>query len=117
MHRFRKAEVLAAPAARWVPVLRVLLDYRAADGLSGSIGFTFDDGSSAGLLFRNLVAVPIESDKAAFIWSLSKSAWADLLSCKATLSDTLSRESNVVGGTADDVRLLLGCFDIESFKQ
>ena len=61
--------------------------------------------------------MPIESDKAAIIWSLSKSAWADLLSCKATLSDTLSRESNVVGGTADDVHLLLGCFDIESFKQ
>lgn len=116
VHRFRKAEVLAAPAARWVPVLRVLLDYRAADGLSGSIGFTFDDGSSAGLLFRNQVAVPIESDKAGIIWSLSKSAWADLLSCKATLSDTLSRESNVSGGTADDVRQLLSCFDIESFK-
>ena len=99
-----------------MPVLRVLLDYRAADGLSGSIGFTFDDGSSAGLLFRNQVAVPIESDKAAIIWSLSKSAWADLLSCKATLSDTLSREVTWLG-TADDVRQLLSCFDIESFKQ
>ena len=60
--------------------------------------------------------MPIESDKAGIIWSLSKSAWADLLSCKATLSDTLSRESNVAGGTADDVRQLLSCFDIESFK-
>ena len=117
VHRFRKAEVLATDAARWVPVLRVLLDYEKARGLVGSIGFFFDDGSSAGLILRNQVAVPTAADAAAIQWRLSKNAWADLLANKSSLSQALADEPGLEGGTMDEVRALLGCFELDSFQR
>jgi len=116
VHRFRKGEVLATEAARWVPVLRVLLDYQKAEGVTGSIGFFFDDGSSAGLTLRNQVAVPTAADAARLRWTLPKSAWADLLSNKSPLSQILTEQPALEGGSSSDVQALLACFDLDSFK-
>jgi len=116
VHRFRKGEVLATEAARWVPVLRVLLDYQKAEGVTGSIGFFFDDGSSAGLTLRNQVAVPTAADAARLRWTLPKSAWADLLSNKSPLSQILTEQPALEGGSSSDVQALLACFDLDSFR-
>lgn len=116
IHRFREQEVLSGQGARWVPILRVLLDADAATDFYGSIGFTFDDGSSAGLLIRHSVAVPVSSDVCQLQLVLSVALWAKLLAGKTTLTAVLSDQSTLEPAQTTQIRTLLALFDVASFK-
>ena len=116
IHRFREQEVLSGQGARWVPILRVLLDADAAADFYGSIGFTFDDGSSAGLLIRHSVAVPVAQQECDLQITLTVALWAKLLAGKMTLSSVLAEQSNLSQDERAKTQALLSRFDIESFK-
>jgi alkyl sulfatase BDS1-like metallo-beta-lactamase superfamily hydrolase len=117
IHRFRVQEILSGPADRWVPILRVLLDPLLADGVEASIGFEFDDGGSAGLMIRNQVAAVMAFNQCDLKLSVTKTAWAKLLSGKVGLSEVLAQMSKLSSGDLQKVTTLLSCFDLESFKR
>ena len=117
VHRFREPEILATSGARWVSILRVLLNADRLGDISGSIGFSFDDGSSAGLIIRHGVAVPVAAEICENTLTLELSVWAKLLACKVNLSEVLSQQSGLDQGSLERVRRLLAHFDVASFQQ
>ncbi len=116
IHRFREQEVLSGQGARWVPILRVLLDADAATDVYGSIGFTFDDGSSAGLLIRHSVAVPVAIQACDLQITLAVSTWAKLLAGKTSLSSVLAEHGNLSVDQTTQIQALLALFDLPSFR-
>ena len=116
IHRFREQEVLSGQGARWVPILRVLLDADAATDVYGSIGFTFDDGSSAGLLIRHSVAVPVATQACDLQITLAVSTWAKLLAGKTSLSSVLAEHGNLSVDQTTQIQALLALFDLPSFR-
>jgi alkyl sulfatase BDS1-like metallo-beta-lactamase superfamily hydrolase len=117
IHRFREQEVLSGFGARWVPILRVLLDAEAATGFYGSLGFEFDDGSTAGLLIRHSVAVPVSKNECDLQITLSVGLWAKLLAGKTTLSAVLAEQPELGDEKTAQIKALLGLFDVMSFKR
>jgi alkyl sulfatase BDS1-like metallo-beta-lactamase superfamily hydrolase len=116
IHRFREQEVLSGQGARWVPILRVLLDADAATDFYGSLGFTFDDGSSAGLLIRHSVAVPVAAQDCELQMTLPVATWAKLLAGKTALSGVLAEQSNLSVDQTTQIQALLSRFDVASFR-
>ena len=108
--------MLSGQGARWVPILRVLLDAEAATDFYGSIGFTFDDGSSAGLLIRHSVAVPVAIQACELQITLAVSTWAKLLAGKMSLSAVLAEHGNLSVDQTRQVQTLLALFDVPSFR-
>jgi len=96
--------------------LRVLLDADAATDVYGSIGFTFDDGSSAGLLIRHSVAVPVAAQACDLQITLAVSTWAKLLAGKTSLSSVLAEHGNLSVDQTMQVQALLALFDLPSFR-
>ncbi len=117
IHRIREAEVLAGDAARWVAILRVFLDAEQAAGFGDCLGFEFDDGSSAGLMIRHSVAIPVDFESCALKWTMSVTDWAKLLSGKCTLSSTLAEDPALGPSEQEKIRTFLSLFDLVSFKQ
>ena len=117
IHRFREQEVLAGPADRWVPILRVLLDPLLAESVQGSIGFKFDDGGSAGLMIRNQVAAVVDFDQCDLKLSMTKAAWAKLLGGKMGLSEVLSGMNDLSIEDTKKATDLLAVFDLETLKR
>ncbi len=117
IHRFREQEILSSSAARWVPILRVLLDPEKIGSRQGSIGFDFDDGSSSGLMIRNQVAVSVPSERCDTKLSLSKEVWAKLLGGKLALSEVLIGMEGVLDEDREQAINLLSAFDLETLQR
>jgi alkyl sulfatase BDS1-like metallo-beta-lactamase superfamily hydrolase len=117
IHRFREAEVLSTSGARWVAILRVLLNAELAGETRGSIGFVFDDGTDAGLIIRHGVAVPVSSDRCQIVLNVSKPDWAKLLAGKLDLSAVLAQQRDFPERHRDEARQLLKLFDLASFQR
>lgn len=110
-HRFRAAEVLAAPAASSIDSLRVLLDPASAEGLDETVGFEFNDGTRGGLHVRGCVAIPVDGQGADVTLGISHELWAALLAGKATLSAYIDQGKVTVTGDPARLRRVLGAFD------
>ena len=117
VHRFREQEVLNGLAARWVPILAVLLDPAEAESVEGSVGFSFDDGSSSGLCVRNQIAASVTFEECDIKLSMTKSAWAKLLGAKLGLSDVLLEVEGLSVDTLESAKGILSIFDLESLKR
>ena len=117
VHRFRVQEIMSSSAARWVPILRVLLDPEKIGSREGSIGFDFDDDSSRGLMIRNQVAVSVPSERCDIRLPFSKEAWAKLLGGKLALSEVLSDLEGVSDEDRRQVVGLLSAFDLETLQR
>ena len=116
VHRFREREVLNSSAARWVGVLKVLLNPDRAAGKTGSIGFEFSDGSRAGLVIRNQVAVPSTLDCCDRVLQAGHHDWARLLAGKMNLSDFLASCHSLTDEDTSVAQELLACFDLPEFS-
>ena len=117
IHRFREQEILSSSAARWVPILRVLLNPEKIGSRQGSIGFDFDDGSSSGLMIRNQVAVSVPSERCNTRLSLSKEVWAKLLGGKLALSEVLIGMEGILDEDREQAINLLSAFDLETLQR
>ena len=93
-------------------VLRVLLDPARSSGLNGEICFMFDDGSRAGLLLRDQVAIPTDGEGAVIRVELSHETWAKLLSGKVTPEQAVAGGDMVVQGSLDELLEMMGAFDL-----
>ena len=98
------------------PILRVLLDPRRLGEQVGSIGFYFDDGSSAGLTIRSQVAVSVAPEECEIRLNLTKSTWAKLLGAKVFLSDVLQEVNDLTEKEREKVISLLSSFDLVSLQ-
>ena len=116
IHRFREQEVMLGAAARWVPILRVLLDPEKIGALEGSIGFDFDDGSSRGLIIRNQVAVSSPSEQCDIRLFLSKEKWAKLLGGKLALSKLLDEMEEISIQEKHQIIDMLSAFDLKTLQ-
>ena len=116
VHRFREREILNTRAGQWVSVLKVLLVPMRSAGKSGSLGFEFSDGSSAGLIIRNQVAVPCELDQCDSVIKVDHAAWAKLLGGKMNLSEFLESASGLTVEGKSKASELLACFDLPGFS-
>ena len=116
-HRFREQEILSGESARWVPILRVLLDPQRIGEQLGSIGFYFDDGSSAGLIIRSQVAVGIAPEDCEIKLNLTQTSWAKLLAAKVSLSDVLQDVNDLTEKEREKVISLLSSFDLVSLQR
>jgi len=116
VHRFREREILNTRAGQWVSVLKVLLVPMRSAGKSGSLGFEFSDGSSAGLIIRNQVAVPCESDQCDSVIKADHAAWAKLLGGKMNLSEFLESANGLTVEGKSKASELLACFDLPGFS-
>lgn len=117
-HRFSVRQVLSAPVAESVHVLRALLDPDAAEGLDVRLAWQFDDGATAGLHLRNNVAVPTSGGGAndATI-ECAPAVWAALLAGKHTLSAALDAGDLRITGDAATAVAALRCFDVTGLQQ
>jgi alkyl sulfatase BDS1-like metallo-beta-lactamase superfamily hydrolase len=115
VHRFREREILNSRAGQWVSVLKVLLDPGRAAGKQGSLGFEFSDGSSAGLIIRNQVAVPCELDQCDTVIKADHANWAKLLGGKMNLSEFLETSNGLTVEDKSIASELLACFDLPGF--
>ena len=115
-HRFREQEILSGDSARWVPILRVLLDPKRLGEQVGSIGFYFDDGTSAGLTIRSQVAVSVAPEECEIRLNLTKSTWAKLLGEKVFLSNVLQEVNDLTEKEREKVISLLSSFDLVSLQ-
>ena len=103
-HRFSRAEVLRAPAMRYVPVLRVLLKPEAAAGMHMEMAWQFAGGMRCGLRLRDGVAIPTDGRNADRCITLSHETWADLLGAKTTLGEALA--DGLISSNVPDAEVL-----------
>jgi alkyl sulfatase BDS1-like metallo-beta-lactamase superfamily hydrolase len=112
--RIRPSEVLHAPPATYVDVMRVLLVPDRAEGVDRHLAIRVDD-VTRGLHVRRHVAVPTDGVGADLFMQLTHEAWAGLIGGKANLTDLLADGSV---HTDDQAGLLafLSMFDHPSFN-
>lgn len=115
--RIRVDEVLAAPPATFVNVLRVLLDPERAAGRDDHVRLVFDDGTTTGLHMRRCVAVPTDGRGAQLEMQLSLATWAQILGGQQTLAEALAGEAVSVTGDVDRIAAFFACFDLGSFDR
>lgn len=115
-HRIRIEDVMAAPAAHSVALLRVMLVPEQAAGIEDELAWMFDDGSIAGLQVRGQVAVPTTGQTAALRLHLSLLTWAQVLAGKTTLAAALALGTARIEGDIERVRGILGSFDLAGLK-
>jgi len=111
VHRFRYQEVLAAPADRFVPVLRVLLDPERAVGIEDELAWRFAGGERAGLRIRGQVAIPTSGVEASLGINLSHETWAEILGGRTTLSEALQKGVLSLDGDRRRIVRFLNAFD------
>jgi alkyl sulfatase BDS1-like metallo-beta-lactamase superfamily hydrolase len=116
VHRFHRRQILAAPLAQSVHVLRVLLDPTRAEGLDVHLAWQFDDGSAAGLHVRNGIACPTDGSAATTVIRCAPAVWADLLSGGLQLSQALAAGTLTVDGDEVAAHRALGCFDVAGLR-
>lgn len=100
-HRFSRAQVLGATPDHCVPVLRVLVDPELAHGVDLHVAWDFGNGPNVGLHLRNSVAVPTDGATADVTVHCTPEVWADLLTNRATLTDSLADERLTITQSAE----------------
>ena len=115
-HRFSARQLMAAPIAESIRVLRVLVDPEAAEGIGAHLAWHFTDGTAAGLHIRNCVAVPTDGAGAATTLACDPATWAAIMAGNVTLSAAIADGSvRITGHQAAAVRAL-ACFDVEGLR-
>lgn len=110
-HRFSAGEVLAAHPTRFIPVLRVLLDPAAAEGLEEELAWHFPGGDRAGLKIRGCIAVATDGADASLSMGLSHETWAQILGAKLKLSDAIDQGLVSIHGAPDRIKRYFAAFD------
>ena len=110
-HRFSAGEVLAAPPTRFIPVLRVLLDPAAAEGLEEELAWHFPGGNRAGLKVRGCVAVATDGADASLSIGLSHETWAQILGAKLKLSDAIEQGLVSIQGPPERIKRFFAAFE------
>jgi alkyl sulfatase BDS1-like metallo-beta-lactamase superfamily hydrolase len=111
VHRFRYAEVLAAPPERFIPVLRVLLDPERARDVEDELAWHFVAGIRTGLRIRGQVAVPTDGSQASLALGLSHETWAAVLGGRTTLAEAETEGLVSLDGDRKRIAAFLGAFD------
>ena len=111
-HRFGYSEVLAGKPAAFVKFLRVLLDPFRARGMNLEICWRFDDGTSAGLLLRDQVAIPTNGSTADMNVELSHEVWARILSGKISPEQAVIAGEIEVQGSIEEFLRVVQVFDL-----
>merc|ERR1711920_149673 len=110
-HAMRRKDILAAPLARYVHLLRVMVDPAKASDVN--IDFAVRCGDEvAGLHIRNCVAVPTTSHSASVTLVSSRESWADLLGGNLSLQSAIDQGMAVIEGDRSALERALACFDI-----
>merc|ERR1712232_589115 len=110
-HAMRRKDILAAPLARYVHLLRVMVDPAKASDVN--IDFAVRCGDEvAGLHIRNCVAVPTSGHNASVTLVSSRESWADLRGGKLSLQTALDQGMAVIDGDRGALERALACFDI-----
>jgi alkyl sulfatase BDS1-like metallo-beta-lactamase superfamily hydrolase len=112
-HRFRRPAVIANPCAA-VHTLRVLLDPVRADGVDHHVRFVFTNAGTTGLHVRNAVACPTDGSGATATISMSPEDWADILTGKRDLAQTLETGAAHIEGNTAAVLVFWNSFDLAS---
>jgi alkyl sulfatase BDS1-like metallo-beta-lactamase superfamily hydrolase len=110
-HRFRVQDTFAAPLKQSVSVVRVLLVPERAEGYEAELTVTAEDGTSAGLMIRNQVAVPTDGKQGTLRLQINKKNWASLLAEKTSFAELSASGSVVCEPDEESVRRFLSCFD------
>ena len=109
--RMRQADVLSAEPARFVHVLRVLLDPDRAEGLDAEVAWQFASGERAGLHVRGGVAVPTGGQDADVVLGMSLETWAEIAACRRTLDAAIEEGVVSVAGDEAMLRRVFAAFD------
>lgn len=115
-HRFSRKQILAAPAERYVHLLRVMLDPAKAEGINLHIAWAFADGSRTGLHVRNCVACPTDGSGAMVTISCDLASWADVLTGTVGMSGAVESRSLQIDGDSGPVLAALSCFDVDGLR-
>lgn len=115
-HRFPVRQVLAAPIAESVKVLRVVLDPELADGMNTRLGWQFADGTRTGLHIRNSVAAPTDGEHADATIHCTAATWAAVLGGASTLSAAMASGDLRIEGDEAAGRRALAVFDVEGLR-
>ena len=110
-HRFRQEEVLAGNPARYVGILRVLLDPLLTTDLADEVRWEFASGEVAGLQIRGAVAIPTDGAGASLVVRLDSPAWAQVLAGKTNVHKLLDAGELDFSGDESRLRRFLGAFD------
>jgi len=114
-HRFRDADVLAAPPTQYIDTLRVLLDPVAAAGLTCTIAWQFPRGERRGLQLREGVAIPCEARTADVELGMSHETWAQILGGKLTMNSAIDAQLLSLQGDPALFERVMQAFEHPSF--
>jgi alkyl sulfatase BDS1-like metallo-beta-lactamase superfamily hydrolase len=114
--RFSVAEVLAAPPAVFVHVLRVVVDPARAEGVDVHVAWEFEGGERTGLHVRHSVAAPTDGEGAAVTLHLAHDTWASILAARTSLDEALQSGTVRIVGDESAARRALGVFDHPSLS-
>jgi len=115
-HRFSSRQLLAAPIADSVPLLRVLIDPATTTGVDTHLGWRFSDGSTVGLHVRNGVAVPTDGTSATVVIECDPATWADVMGGRSSISAAVDRGDVHIDGDAQSAIRALGCFELDGLR-
>ncbi len=115
-HRLNAGQLATLSPYQCLHLLRVLLDFELAKGIDHHVGFTFADGTKAGLHVRNCVAVASAGEETDSIVSIAYGDWIRVLTGTVTLSDLIQSGTTTLSGNTGEALRALSCFDIKGLK-
>ena len=115
-HNFNPRNVLAAPAANSVSILKVLIEPSLVHGVDTRIAWQFENART-GLHIRNGIAHPYDGVEADHVIHIALEAWAMILGSRTTWSDSVASGAARVDGSLDEVTRVLAAFDPEGLRR
>ena len=113
---FNPRNVLAAPPANSVNILKVLIEPTLVHGVDTRVAWQFEN-ERTGLHIRNGIAHPFDGAAADHVIHITLETWASILAGRTTWSATLASGGARVDGSVDVVSKVLSAFDVEGLKQ
>ena len=114
--RASRGQVLANAPSTFVHGLKTVLVPELAADIDCHIAFVID-GSVCGLHVRRGVAVPSNGSGADHTLTMSHQTWADIISAKLSLADTVASGTASITGDASAVAATLASFEHPAFAQ
>lgn len=115
-HRLRPHQLAGMTPREALHLLRVMLDPIRAAGINLHIGFSFADGSRAGVHIRNGVSVATDGTDASASVSVAYPDLVRVLTGSGTLSGLLAAGEATISGDADAVRGALASYDVPGLR-